>query len=656
MYSTSKFVLFSTLALTLIGCGSDGQPGVGAGSGGNAGGGGSGPDSCAEVLCDDGDACTVDRCDASSGDCVYEPALTNACRTQIEVDFPARGATIQSDQSDATVVVSGTVSSEGAEIASLSLNGSIVTVGPDGSFSHPVEARVGGNTLVFSAEDSDGNLRERVQSFLWSTGYLKPTTPKEGIATSGLGVWLSQAALDDGKAPPPVDFAHILDLVLEGFDISGLINPSTVVASEAGYDVYVKAIDKGSSSVSINAIDGGLALDARINDIAADLDFDCTNAACFFLGGDSTGAVNIDYVRIQGQAIFSVRPDQTLQVTLRDVSTNVVGLDVSSDNGWTDFLLGFVRGAINDTLVGSVESLLNDALANELGPLLEQGLSQLAFQFSLDLPRLGGGEPIAVNLITDFQAVSFRGSAPKGGLLIERAGAYAGEATTPHDNLGVPNRDRCGQGGQVIVLPESAALEIGLSDDLLNQVFYAAWRAGWLEVEAGPELLGAADLSALGVTDLALTLSGLLAPTVSDCNETGTLRAHLGDLEIRGDLALNGEPISFTAYSSLAGNIALGVNSEGLQIGIEGIDEVETELTIHEDGQLEAEPLLLGLLETALVDAIEGALGGGGLGTVPLPQIDLSSGLGLPDGSATIVVMPQSLDRSDGVTVIKASL
>ena len=63
-----------------------------------------------------------------------------------------------------------------------------------------------------------------------------------------------------------------------------------------------------------------------------------------------------------------------------------------------------------------------------------------------------------------------------------------------------------------------------------------------------------------------------------------------------------------------------------------------------------------GLLETALVNAIEGALNNGGLGTVPLPKVDLSTGVGLPPGSAVIDVMPQDVQRGDGVTVIGASL
>jgi len=531
-----------------------------------------------------------------------------------------------------------------------------VSVGADGRFSQSIEARVGGNTLVLEAEDSKGNARSRVQSFLWSTGYRKPTIPKEGIASNGLGIWLGQSVLDDGQAAPPIDFAHILNLVLQSLDVSALIDPNTAIASEAGYDIYARNVGLGATTVSIDAIDGGLALQARLSSIQGDLVFDCTEFGCVLLGGDSTGDFTLSSILIEADALLSVTPDNMLLVTLSNVSTTIGSLDINSDNGWTNFLLSIVRGIITSSLITDLESLLEDALATELGPLLEQGLSALAFEFSLDLPRLDGGEPITVDLITDFESVSFQGSPPQGGVLVERGGAYSAEAVTPHDNLGVPNRDRCGEGGQVIGLPRSAAIELGLSDDLLNQVLYAAWRAGWLEVEAGPELLGGTDLGALGVSDLALTLSGLLAPTASDCNPDGVLRVHLGDLEISGSLSLQGEPITFTAYSSLEGRLALGITPEGLGLGLESIDRIDTELTVHEDDQLGAEALLRTVLETALVSAIEGALGGGGLGTVPLPEIDLSSAVGLAPGTALIEIMPQSVQRVDGVTVIGATL
>lgn len=646
------------LALAVTGCGGGGGSDPNGGTAGNGGSGGMGgsADLCAGVRCDDANACTADACDPLDGVCVYEDVLSNACRTQIEVDYPPRGATIRGDGSDPTIVVSGTVRSDLGDIDTLTLNGDPVTVSPDGSFSQTVEAQVGGNTLVFMAQDSTGNTRSRVQSFLWSTGYRKPATPKEGIASNALGIWLGQSVLDDGMAPPPTDFAHILDQVLQAFDLGTLIDSETAIASEAGFDIYASNASLGSTSVKIDAIDGGIALEARLQSITGDLTFDCTEFGCQLLGGDSAGDFSLSSVLITANALLSVTPSNTLSVTLSNVSTTAGTLDINSDNAWTNFLLGLVEGAIAGSVVSDLESLLEDTLATELQPLLEQGLSALAFDFSLALPRLGPGDPITVEVITDFESVAFQAAAPKGGVLIERGGAYSAESTTPHDNLGVPDRDRCGQGGQVVSLPRTAALEIGLSDDLLNQLLYAAWRAGWLEIVAGPELLGNIDLSTLGVTNLELTLSGLLAPTVSDCNPDGALRAHLGDLQVIGSLLLDGEPLSFTAYSSLEGNLALGITPEGLGIGIEGVDRIDTELTIHEDEQLGSETLLQGLLETALGNAIEGALGGGGLGTVPLPQIDLSSGLGLPPGTAVIEIMPQSVERTDGVTVIGASL
>jgi hypothetical protein len=652
-------VWLAVFSLASIGCGGNGSGDGAAGSGatGSAGGTGGtgGADLCAGLTCDDGNACTADTCDPSDGTCIYEDVFSNACRTQIEVDFPPRGASLQGDGADATVVVTGTVRSGVGEIDSFTLNGTPVTVSSDGSFSQAVDAQVGGNTLVFNAEDNKGNMRSRVQSFLWSTGYRKPTAPKEGIASNGLGIWLGQSVLDDGRAPPSTDFAAILDLVLEAFDLSTLIDSSTPIASQAGYDIYASNPSLGSSSVKIDAIDGGLALEARLGSISGDLTFDCTEFGCVLLGGDSTGDFSVSSVLIRANALLSVTPDNTLAVTLSNVSTTVGSLDINSDNGWTNFLLGLVEGAITGSLVADLEDLLENALSTELQPLLEQGLSGLAFDFSIDLPRLGSGDPISIDILTDFESVAFRGSAPKGGVIVERGGAYSADATTPYDNLGVPNRDRCGQGGQVVSLPKATPLEIGLSDDLLNQIFYAAWRAGWLEVEAGPELLGAVDLGALGVSDLQITLSGWLAPTVSDCNPEGALRVHLGDLQITGGLSLGGEPVTFTAYSSLEGNLALGITQEGLGIGLAGIDRIDTELTIQQDAQLGSETLLRGLLESALVNAVEGVLGGGGLGTVPLPQIDLSSGVGLPPASAVIEIMPQSVERADGVTVIGAS-
>src|SRR5690606_2955700 len=175
-------------------------------------------------------------------------------------------------------------------------------------------------------------------------------------------------------------------------------------------------------------------------------------------------------------------------------------------------------------------------------------------------------------------------------------------------------------------------LELGLSDDLLNQILYAGWRGGLLEFDVGEEILGdSSSLETFGVTDLDLHASGMLAPTVSDCNDDGVLYAHVGDLRISGSLKLNGETVTFASHSSLRAQMQLSVSEAGIGIGISSVDEIQTELNIEEDAMIEAEGLILGVLENAIVDALEDALGsGGGLGAIPLPEIDLSSALGLP--------------------------
>ena len=38
---------------------------------------------CADVVCDDGNDCTVDVCDPGTGGCIHDVLVTNACRPRI---------------------------------------------------------------------------------------------------------------------------------------------------------------------------------------------------------------------------------------------------------------------------------------------------------------------------------------------------------------------------------------------------------------------------------------------------------------------------------------------------------------------------------------------------------------------------------------------
>ena len=75
---------------------------------------------------------------------------------------------------------------------------------------------------------------------------------------------------------------------------------------------------------------------------------------------------------------------------------------------------------------------------------------------------------------------------------------------------------------ELTVNSRSGELEIGLTDDLLNQLLHGAWQGGLLEFDMPPELLGGAGGGI--IEDLQIHVSGMLAPTASDCRPDGEVR------------------------------------------------------------------------------------------------------------------------------------
>ena len=607
--------------------------------------------------CDDGDPCTTDACEA--GTCTHTPTVTNACRPQIDVTFPPRAATIAGAAGEQTVTVTGTVKSGLGAITSLTLGGEPVTVAQDGSFSHEVDALIGGNVLVFDTEDDAGNTRHRVQSFLWSTGFRKPMTPPDAPVPEGLGFWLDQQSLDDGDHSLPVDdLATALELALGTFDTNQFASAETPIASQVGYDVYLTSLDLGSASVGLQGADGGIALDARLQNITGDLLFDCTNFGCELAGGDGTGGLSVAAVQVTGTLMLTADGDHQLAATLVDVNAIVDPDDVEiwSDNGWTDFLLSIVEVFIHDQLVADLEGALEQQVQSTLGPALADGLAALTLATTFEFPNLGNArKSIPVDLAADFASTSFHDgtappadSPPRGGAVILRAGGYPSLVVSEYDNLGVPDRAGCNVAPQTLTIPRMAPLEIALADDTLNQLLFAGWRGGLLEFP-----LGGIDGGGL-IEDLQVDVSGMLAPTVSDCGPSKQLLATIGDIAIDATFTIAGTAVEFQAYTTLVVNVELSASDNGIVLGLTEVERVETELTT-DDANIAMESNYVELLEAQLVDGLLGQLGTTGFGAISLPMIDLSAMLGLPAGTAVLTIHTDSVARTDGTSVIVGS-
>ena len=516
-----------------------------------------GSECSADADCVPDDPCLAGVC--SDGTCSMEPALTGECRPVIDVEFPPRGATIEGEVGEPVTVV-GTVETGLGTIESLTLDGQAIDFDPgDGSFTIDIEPLVGGNTLVFETEDSNGWTRRRVQSFLWSTSFLLPTEPMEGPAPQGIMLFLGQDSLDDGDPSKPInDLAAVFQLALDNLDVGAFVDPTTPIASEAGYDIYVTSLTKGAATATLAAIDGGMHLDASLDDIQGDLDFDCGSFLCELAGGDGTGGLSMSSVDITADILLSVSESNELQVDLANVATQVNNLDIWSNNGWTNFLLGLLEGLIIDGVVADVEGLLADEVENTLGPLLVEGLGGFSLSAPIDFPSLADPDAgITVLLETDAGATDWHdGVAPprrspgQGGLIDFRGGGYVEEAMTSYENDGIPYRAGCAQGRELLDLPRTSALEIGLTDDVINQLLYGAWAGGLLEFELD---LGGGDEGGTGGDDSGgggpagieingVEISGMLAPTATDCNPDGILYAHVGDMRITASEATASRP------------------------------------------------------------------------------------------------------------------
>lgn len=612
----------------------------------------------ATVDCDDGNACTADSCNPAVG-CDNDLILSNTCRPNIVVTHPPRGATLTAG---ANLTVTGNVTSGAGAITSFRINGNNVSVNASGNFSYPMTPTYGGNILVFEAGDSMGSQRRRVQSFLWSSGYRRPTTPKTAIVPEGLGVWLDRLALDDGnRAFPPNDLATILQVALQNFNIGALIPSPAAQDIDAGiadYDLYVSNLTYNPPTATLTPQSGGIHLNARVNNGRANLRaqrVDCDEVFGWCAMPSSiTGTLTWTSLVIDVDLALGVS-NNDITVTVGASSVQINGVDVNIDGAF-GFLAEFILDFFIDDFVNDIEAQFNNQLRPVIGGLVRDGLRELAFNIGFDVPNPSGGE-IPIDIVTDFQSVT---CSSEGCRFVFRAGAYSDQNVAPYTNAGIPNRANCGSGTQTLVIPQDRILELVLADDTLNQVLFAAWRGGLVEFPVPASWLAGVNLSEFGITELTMRVSGMLAPTASNCGRS-TLGAHIGDVKITATMKLFGQSVSVVVWGSMVAGVDLhvapgpgGTNEIALQI--EGVERLETEVEVLDENLIALEDVIRGLIEDRVLNDLIGQLENQDVGTIPLPNIDLSGAIaGLPPGTA-IRILPEVLYRQVGNTIVGGRL
>lgn len=159
----------------------------------------------------------------------------------VSITSPAEGKVVK----ESTVTVEGTISDEVATYAELTatLNGSLLPVAGDGTFSKEISIEKGSNTVTVSSSDPAGNSGSDEVTVVRDAEKPSLTVeePREGLNTKEAAVTVSGSVDDDVTDRPDID------LTIAGNTVS--------VGSDGSYSTEV-SLREGSNTISVAATDG----------------------------------------------------------------------------------------------------------------------------------------------------------------------------------------------------------------------------------------------------------------------------------------------------------------------------------------------------------------------------------------------------------------
>jgi hypothetical protein len=508
-------------------------------------------------------------CVAASGARAQGPC-TDVTTPELAITSPARAAAIeQGGIGDDVVVVSGVAEDSESPLVSLVVDGQELIVEPISGpqpFAVPTTSRWGLSVVTASAEDACGNRSERVQSFLRSGSYQPsvPATPALATVGDALVIRVGQELLDDRDSSDPDDFATLADAALKGVDWNAVVpqllasdplrscgctcsNPGACLGVCCPADLHCPTftdigytVSRGSLSASnlrvteLTSSDTGIQGRVDLASLQTQLSATVRSTTCVLGIGGSLGPATVSgSVTGSNASATGVFVPSTvggeLGVQVLDASVNLGTLDVSLDCGAVQFVcdaVDAISNAVLDRLEGALEDLLESTFEEVLATLLRELLDDFQLPPIVELPP-----PLAVTIDAESRIDDVSTSASGIALgLAARLSPRALGAGIPPDARGAIRRD-----GVPPAEPAAGlALGIAAKDDLVNQLFWAVWSGGGLDL---PDLRAEALRAGYPVESLSLEVH--LPPVMRSGETPGEVEIGVGDafVELTVDLA-----------------------------------------------------------------------------------------------------------------------
>lgn len=590
---------------------------------------------------------------------VYEdlPVLVDGQGPSLIIEEPARAATLTGKPA---VNVTGQVADDVAGVTSLLINGDLVDVKGDGSFTHIVLANQGMNPIIAEAMDLGGKVSRTTRAFTWSPGWydIDASNPDKGRVPSGLQIWLGKDFIDDGDHDQndPDDLATMIEKLAGSLDLANIV-PSPA-ASSGPYKIYLKNLSFQPPKVSLKPFDGGIQTKLALEYMHVNVEAIGKCKIIFVdVCPDVKGTVKVKAINIDAKVLAAAANGQA-DISMGAVDVSLVDLDVDIKG-----ILGSLFDWLIDWLVGSFTGQIEKAFEDQLGDLVSGTIADLLSSLAIDQaievpPLLGTGDPVTLQIGTQIGTLQFTG---EGGLVGMDANITTTKKTAQQP-LGSIARANCGKPKQEFFeLDKTQEIGLAIHDDLINQALFSVWYGALLDGPVGEDLLGSiGDLEAQGVKDLKLKTLLFGAPLLTSCNPGQQLKAQIPDAYLDLSLSFAGVPLDLGIFVSveIEASLVLTENATEKLIGVElgGITLFNIEIVSINPGWEEAIPDLEQLFKDQLLGGLADGLGGQDLGAFPIPEIDLSTlDPSIPPGT-TLNLILNDLVRDAGYTSINGEV
>jgi len=474
----------------------------------------------------------------------------------LTITSPQRGL-VQSDTKQLTVTGTVQPGTLGTNVTKVTVNNVAATLKPDGSFVAVVDAAQGAMLLKTTASADDGGSATDTRAV--QSGELHP-----------VGSEIEQAVTASLSADAFARLSAAAGPLLKTVNVAALLAPYQPMVSTgddlANLKLSVTDLKYGNTKITLAPVAGGLSFTAEID--ALQVAANAVYAGALIPDGSSVVNVSSDQVTIGGTLLITPNGTAGFTTKLASPTVNTVGLKLQSTG-----LTGEILDLLNGVLDSSIQSVVTKSAELELEPLINQALGALAGPQQLDVL----GEKL--DLQASPSAVTFTST----GALVTM-------------NLKVLIEGAEGSPGYIVTdnspptLDASHGVQLGLADDLVNELLAQVHALGLLDIDLQQDL-GAVDSAQFQLS---------MPPMISANNSDGTMRLVIGDLI--GTFGKQGQTVAKAAINAQvdlkvapadAQDVALQFGKVDLQINL--LDGTANADTLNTDDLTNAASTGIGL-------------------------------------------------------------